>query len=167
MLGHSSAWVVVLPIDQLKAYEMYRAAADQGRDDGQLNVGHCFDVGIGVASNLPEAMRWYQLAADKNNDYAQYNVGRLHYNGGSVEIPVNDQEAVKWFKISANQGNGYAQSMLGECYELGEGVTVNIRQAVKWYELAIAQGNDEAVDCLNDLIAREMCAAIDQVAERP
>ena len=42
----------------------YRLAAEQGNPNAQVNLGHMYAAGSGVAQDDAEAMRWYRLAAE-------------------------------------------------------------------------------------------------------
>ena len=68
----------------------------------------------------------------------QFEKGWLYYKDR------NYTEAVKWFSKAAEQGDVNAQGMLGDCYNLGEGVSIDYQKAVKWWRKAAEQGDTDA-----------------------
>lgn len=68
----------------------------------------------------------------------QYNKGIEYYNQEDYV------EAVEWFKKAAEKKHVEAQFYLGECYDLGQGVTKNKVEAMKWFRKAAEQGHADA-----------------------
>lgn len=53
--------------DYVRAFQLYRRAAEQGHVLSQYNVGLYYDMGYGVNRNPSEAIRWYQKASQAGN----------------------------------------------------------------------------------------------------
>ena len=122
--------------------QIYLKMAELGLDEGQYNLGVCYETGDGVAQDFKKAVYWYKKAADQGYAKAQLNLGICIYNGyGTDADPV---EAAKLFLLAANQGNMYAQFNMGvACYN-GDGVPQDIIRAVDWFQKAAKQGHPEA-----------------------
>jgi uncharacterized protein len=48
-----------------EAVRWYRAAAEQGLGQAQVNLGVMYRQGLGVAQDNAEALRWYRAAAEQ------------------------------------------------------------------------------------------------------
>jgi TPR repeat protein len=135
--------------------------AKAGNAEAQYNLGLCYEKGLGVKTDMDEAVKWYQMAANQGLAPAQYVLGRYFISGKKAvkqsspktqkdpgnlykDPEVNYPEAVKWFRLAAGQGDAAAQFSLGECLYTGKGTDKNIKEAVKWFRLAAAQENSDA-----------------------
>lgn len=58
--------------------------------------------------------------------------------------------AAKCYRQAATLGSADAQNLLGECYEIGLGVTRNEAEAVQWYTKAAVQRHGKAMCSLAD-----------------
>jgi TPR repeat protein len=71
------------------AYLWARKAADRGNAKAEYQVGNYFEIGIGVESNLEEAMKWYTKAAAKGHKRSSQRLAELKKankkkNGGCI-----------------------------------------------------------------------------------
>jgi len=89
--------------DYQKAFEYSKLAANAGDREGEYNVGLCFEEGLSVSKNHPEAFRWYKKASEKGNGDAMWKVGTF-YHYGKGNIKKDYKEAKKWYEkaISSN-----------------------------------------------------------------
>ncbi|CAG8647856.1 7814_t:CDS:2 [Acaulospora morrowiae] len=69
----------------VKAAQLFKETADNGKPEAQLRYGSCLWKGKGVRTNYNEAIRYLTMAADNGNVNAMYNVGCAYYNGKGVE----------------------------------------------------------------------------------
>src|SRR5438034_670256 len=69
---------------------------------GQIQVGHCYDYGIGVKKDSKMAFCWYEKAANNGNIIAMYNLGLFYNKGFGVEKDID--KSIYWYKKSAEQG---------------------------------------------------------------
>jgi TPR repeat protein len=53
-------------IDETKAAECFRKAADQGLPGAQMALGMMYENGQGVEKDEVEARRWYKLAEENS-----------------------------------------------------------------------------------------------------
>ena len=156
LLLASSVGVVQLAAQQTKAdqklIDEVKAKAEAGDTKSEVELGHRYDKGEGVAKDQVEAVRWFRKAAEQNNAVAQYNLGLCYEHGVAKDereelFPVaggDPVEAVKWYRKAAEQNYAPAQNNLGLCYEHGNGVAANRVEAMKWYRKAAEQNDVEA-----------------------
>src|ERR1700678_3031156 len=70
--------------DIATAYREWKAAADAGDANAEVNLGLLYAAGKGVDRDLAEAMRLYGLAADQGNAQGQYRLGQMYSQGWGV-----------------------------------------------------------------------------------
>lgn len=116
------------------AAQWFAKAAGQGHRLAQCNLGALYAQGLGVAKDVPQALRWYRLAAEQGDEMAMYNLGAL-YAKEEDDMGL----AVEWFERSAAKGYPAAQVNLGLLYWRGEGVKRNSVLAQHWLLLAAQQ----------------------------
>ena len=128
--------------NQTKDPKQIEELAEKNDQDVQLQLGHRYYFGEGVAKDYKKAVKWYRKSANQGNAIAQNNLGVIYRNGYGVEHDY--QEAVNWYRKSAEQGNAKAQYNLGVYYDNGEGVEQDYEEAVNWYKKSGEQGNATA-----------------------
>jgi V8-like Glu-specific endopeptidase len=94
--------------DYAIALQLFRALADDGREDAQYNLGFMYFSGKGVAQDYAEAANWYRLAADQGFARSQYALGSMYFNGWGVRQDYI--LAFMWFDLSAARGHQAAVS---------------------------------------------------------
>ena len=122
--GNSSAW---------------KRAAEGGNPEGQILIGWCYSLGIGVPLDSVEAVKWWRKAAEQGNIEMQFVLG-LHYAAG-IGVPEDMTEAINWLRKAAERGSSDAQVTLGDFYSRGLGVRKDVTEAVEWFRKAAEQGN--------------------------
>jgi TPR repeat protein len=75
-----------ISIDKIKAFELYKKAADLGNADGINNLGYCYGNGIGTDIDEEKAFELYQKAADSGNAVGMNNLGYCYGNGIGTDI---------------------------------------------------------------------------------
>lgn len=114
-------------------------AAKLKTPNGQYEKGRSLAKGIGVKTNLTEAIKWYTMAAEQGHTAAQLELAQAYDQGLGVE--TNKVEAVKWYHKAAEDGEAFAQNKMGECYEYGlAGTKKDLAEAEKWYRGAAKGG---------------------------
>jgi len=111
--------------------------------DAQFNLGKVFDLGLGVAKNDAEMVRWYQASAEKGNADAQLNLGILYVQGRGVNKDM--EQGLAWFRKAAEQGHQLAQNYLqlwDNKFSVGE---VNNSVALSWLTDAARAWNLDAI----------------------
>ncbi len=85
--------------DYKEAFCWLSAAAAQGASRAVLNLGHMYAQGLGIAQNLPEAVRLFTAVAkpsDSSDAFAaRIELGRIFSKG--LGIPADADEALKWY----------------------------------------------------------------------
>ena len=88
----------------------YRAAAEKGDAEAQLNLGRCYYNGDGVTKDLEKAAYWCRKAAEQGHAKAQFNLGWCYEKGEGV--PKDLEKAAYWYQKAAEQGRKEAQEEL-------------------------------------------------------
>ncbi len=128
------------------AYSNLKKAAGLGDTLGELNLGHCFQKGIGVEADATEAAQWFNAAASKGNAEAQHAFGiKLALGDG---VPVNHERGIELISTAAN--NGYSESafLLGNYYNEQGAPHYQPALATRWYRLAAEQNHPQAIAAL-------------------
>ncbi|RKP26016.1 hypothetical protein SYNPS1DRAFT_14817 [Syncephalis pseudoplumigaleata] len=93
--GHSDAMVglsgwyltglegILTPDDALAFDWCYRAAAQHHLPKAEYALGYYYEVGIGVPSNINEAMRWYEIAASHGSRDARFRLSKVDGTGAT------------------------------------------------------------------------------------
>jgi TPR repeat protein len=137
------AATAVVGTAQQQSIEEWRARAEAGDAEAQVNLGLMYANGEGVPQDAPKAVRWFRLAADQGDESAQYNLGFMYANGRGV--PQDHVEAARLYRLAAEEGYGRALYNLGLLYARGFGVTQDTAQAYMWFNLAATRltGEDQ------------------------
>ncbi len=125
-----------------EALRWYRAAADLGDANAEVEVGQMYALARGAPEDQAQALFWYRKAADQGNADGEFYVGVQYESGWGV---VKDYgQALAWFRKSADHGNAEAAEALGMAYENGVGVPADFGQARIWLDRAVAGGDAAA-----------------------
>ena len=120
--------------DPVRAFQLYKRAAEQRLPEAQNNCGNMLEAGEGTAANPASALEYYARAAAQNYAEAQYNLARLYATGtGTAQ---DWQKAATWFERAAQQGKPEAQYNIGILYLRGQGVTADAAKAHHYLRLA-------------------------------
>ena len=125
-----------------KSMDDLKSDAEKGDAAAQFYFGAHYQFGQGVATNLPEAVKWYQKSAKQGYASAQNYLAGCYSAGNGV--PQDYAEAVKWWRKAVEQGDGPSELYLGLSYFYGNGVTKDYVEAHKWVSLALMQGYTDA-----------------------
>ncbi len=123
-----------------------RALAEQGDADAQARLAEAHYLGLGVAQDFQESLRWARLAADQGSARGQGVLAAAYNTGRGVER--NYEEALRWARLAADQGDPRGQVVLGTAYGNGRGVQQDHEEAVRLYRLGAEQGNYTAQQLL-------------------
>ena len=88
--------------DAVPSFEQLSKTAEQGDAEAQLNLGHMYRKGEGVAQDFTKAVQWYRKVAEQDHAKAQYNLGVMYYIGRGVTQSY--EEAFQWFDKALEQG---------------------------------------------------------------
>ncbi len=53
--------------DEIKAFELYKIAAEKESSNVQFNLGYLYEYGIGTEKDLEKAIHWFNKAAENGN----------------------------------------------------------------------------------------------------
>lgn len=129
-------------VDEKKAFECFRQAANQGHIEAQYQLSICYDRGQGVRRSITEAAKWCQMAAYGGHAQAQSEIGYCYEYGQGVVR--NIKEAVRWYEIASEQGNIEAKNNLAFCYQKGKGGPKRVADAIRLYQEAAEAGHASA-----------------------
>ncbi len=93
-----------------EAFRLFHQAARAGHRASWLNVGYCFDVGLGVRRSRERALFWYRKAASKGDGAAANNIGTLYRAEGRPSL------AARWFQKAVSLGDTGALLNLAKLY---------------------------------------------------
>lgn len=93
-----------------EAKRKFRAGAESGDPDCQVNLGYFYEQGIGGPRNLEEALRWYRRAVRRGHASAAANIGILYREQNRPRL------AAKWLEKAVALGNRDALLDLGRLY---------------------------------------------------
>ena len=71
LLGTFNHFGIEISINEQKAFELYRNAANLENPHGISNLGYCYYKGIGTSVNKQKAFELYQEAANLGHNFAQ------------------------------------------------------------------------------------------------
>lgn len=134
-----------LPIDTIKAIELYKKSAAMGYAPAQYETYVIYYL----EGQQSIALEWLLKAAENQFGMAFDKLFRIYLNGDGVKEDLN--EAVKWLRKGAESGDAKCQWALGNEYYNGInelGLPIDGRLAVYWLEKAAAQNQDNAMAML-------------------
>ncbi|GBC47638.2 kinase-like domain-containing protein [Rhizophagus irregularis DAOM 181602=DAOM 197198] len=107
---------------------------------GQLDVGYCYNLGIGIKVDLKKAIYWYEKSSNNGNIVAIYKLGQKYINGMGVKKDY--EKAFELFKKSAEEGYLDGIVMLGACCSGGIGTNNNFENhAPQQWQLGFQDGD--------------------------
>jgi len=159
--------------DDLKAFEYFSKAADQGSEDGPdspnaaavsnafVALGTYFLEGIKgtyVSRSPQRAQEMFHYAASYYGDSnAQYHLGRLYLEGTGVA--QDPRQAARWFNLAAEKGHHAAQALLGQLLVNGQGVLRQRARGLMWLILAREAADPTKDQWIAELYEKAFAAA--------
>ncbi len=124
-----------VPLDERKAVQWYRLAADRG---DLFNISR--RAGL---HDRAEAARLFASAAKLGHAAAAYDLGLLYLEG--QQFPQDFSRAAELFRAAAQQGNSEAQYALATLYKDGKGVEKDPVEAARLLAAAAIAENPDAL----------------------
>ena len=136
--------------------------AEGGNVGAARSLGITYRLGLGIARNEFESLKWYNKAALAGDFSSQADLCDSVFKNG-IDQPFTSaeayKEAIKWCEVLANKTSSrnpdglelmYSRSAdnLGLIYRDGLGVPQDYAEAVKWFRRAAEAGNGDAQDHL-------------------
>lgn len=138
--------------DVRKAFELMKAAADQGHADAMGGVGYFYSNGIAVKKDEKEAVAWFRKGAEKGSPKAMLNLGKMLLAGKGVDGGITEErtkEGLEWLRKAADTGLPEALGAYGSLFFLGEhGVPKDDAKALIYLKPAAEKGLPEAQNML-------------------
>ena len=132
------------------------AAAAQELALALFTLGLDYDVGRGVAKDLPRALGYYERAAEAGDMKAAYNAGQINLLGEGA-IPANPLKAIRFLEMSAKARDAKALMTLGWIFETGFTGVQDIHLSKDYYYRAEVAGHGAAaaaIDRLKEVASR-------------
>ena len=140
-----------LPLDDKKAAELFRQAAEASDERGQYFLSDEYQQGDGVNQDEVEAFNWCLKSAEQEYLPAMARIGEYYYYGFGTE--QNFEKAVEWLQKASVEGEENAQYHLGLCYEMGYGVERSLSDALALFYYSSHQKHQKAREALEQLIS--------------
>ena len=93
--------------DYALTFNAAREAADGGDSAAQYRLGVMYGLGLGVAQNYAEAVKWYRKSAASGDPRAQSNLGFMYGTGRGV--PQDFIQAYAWYNVASASGEDTAR----------------------------------------------------------
>ncbi|GES97447.1 kinase-like domain-containing protein [Rhizophagus clarus] len=129
--------------NEVRAFELYKEAAEKGHIDAIHQLGECYYYGIGTEKNEARTFELYKEAVEKGHINAMYQLGKCYYHG--IGIENNRIMAYSLYEKAAEKGHINAMYQLGECYYYGIGTEKNNARAFELYKNAAKKGHINAM----------------------
>ncbi|MEN9919017.1 MAG: hypothetical protein RL662_1453 [Bacteroidota bacterium] len=127
----------------LKAVEYLSQARNRGSNYARVELGMCYELGIGVEKDYQQAFDLYHEAAD--NDYPYANSKLAAYYEDALVGEENLSEAFNQYTLAANAGIPYAIYNLGRYYKYAVGIPENPTEAMRLFGQAAEMDNAPAL----------------------
>jgi len=135
--------------DLKKAFRLFLAHVRRGDRTFEINVGYCYDLGLGTRKDRDEAMRWYRRAYARGDSAAASNIATIYRDEGRHTLKF------AWYQRAAALGDGDAQLEMAKCHLSGSGAPAHrgkamtsLRHALKSSRIT-PDGRDESVRLLD------------------
>jgi uncharacterized protein len=125
------------------AFREFSAAAEEGLDLAQYNLGILYFTGQGVDQDLEQAFTWTEAAANQGHLNAQFNLGSLYFEGQGTA--KNNVRGIDWFTRAGHGGHPNAAFALAKMYQNGDPMTKDLIQAHAWAAKAANNDHDEGI----------------------
>lgn len=128
-----------------EAFAVMKQAAEMGHPTAQSDLGTMYKMGIGVAKDDFEAVKWYKRAVDQDSPAGWTNLGACYIEGVGG-LPKDDDKALEYIRKGAEAGYPHAQLTMARFYRIGlRNLKSDDRLAQQWLDKAIAQGYEPAI----------------------
>ena len=108
-------WVSILLLGLLvgcskSAFERLKEKAEGGDADAQVYLGHSYANGLGVETDIGQAMSWYRNAALNGHAQAQCDIG-VRYLYGGMGVAKDEIEAYAYFALAATSNEQASKNL--------------------------------------------------------
>lgn len=135
-------------LHQNKSYKQIRAEAERGCPQCQYHVGLDYFVGMQMARNDVEGIKWLEKAGESGYLPAIRKILSTY----SDRCPIEMQKPLYWASKGAHLNDAFCQRWLASLYERGlDHLSIDKDMAKTWYKKAADQGDQKAIEKLKDL----------------
>ena len=106
-INYSSGRGSEIAVDHVKAAQCFAAAAKHGRNDGILNLAHCYRDGLGVEQNRPRAIELFAQAARQGDPYGKIGLADMYIHGSRKWSEM--AKAADYLLEAAENRNGFVR----------------------------------------------------------
>lgn len=114
--------------------------ADSGNSFAQNALAYCYDIGLGVETNLQTSLKFYKSSAELGNLWSINNLGQMYTLGIDGFLDIDYSEAFRLFKLAAEKGLLEGYHNLATLHQNGQGTTQDFQEAIKYYKIASDKG---------------------------
>ncbi len=148
-----------VPKDEKKAFELMKAAADQGHADAIGGLGYFYSTGTAVGKDEKKAAEWFRKGAERGSAKAQLNLGKMLLiknsaaSSAGATLPENmTAEGLEWVRKSADSGLPEAALTYGGILYFGDhGVEKDFKKSAALLKIAAADGSADACNILGNM----------------
>lgn len=128
------------PVEPETAFALAQQAASADYPPGLLELGFCYEGGVGIKRNPALAAKCMLRAADGGYSMAALHVALLYFSGEPV-LPFQPDLAIEYAIRSFEKGFSFAGHLLGTWYEEGKKMPRSNATAMRWYLAAADKGS--------------------------
>jgi TPR repeat protein len=128
--------------DSDTALRLWQDAANAGDVAAQMQIGLCYELGLGVDTDPSLAAQYYSRAAAVGQPEAQFSLGTLYRDGRGVAQDYG--RALELFRAAIGSGFVKAYTALASMLQAGWGAPANASDAARLYRLAAHRGDVDA-----------------------
>jgi TPR repeat protein len=135
--------------DPAQALDLFKQATEEGNISAMVGVGHCYESGIGTATNFTEAIKFYEMAAKQNSLKGCEGLARIYASCPEPEFH-DGEKAVKFAGVVVRKRprDAEALAVLASAYarnfEFKKAVDV-MRRAQSKSSLGLSEGYKEQI----------------------
>lgn len=124
------------------AYEVCRAAAEEGDAQAQYYLSVFYQIGIIVEPDRNESLKWLHAASEQGHAESTAAIAGILSNWMNTRHReyVDFFESNRFLRLAIQQGHVESQFVLARRYFLGHGITRNYTKAQMWLYISEASG---------------------------
>lgn len=130
-----------------KAFQLFKAAAQQGHIEAMINVAWCTILGEGVKKDAKQGYKnLNKIFTDSKDVLALYRLGNCYQQGLGTE--EDGKKAFECYELAVKQNFVVAQNDLGQCYLQGIGVNEDPKKAIECFEKGVNLKDADSITSL-------------------
>ncbi|WP_372474147.1 hypothetical protein AB4865_02430 [Capnocytophaga sp. ARDL2] len=135
------------------AFKLLLKKAQAGNIEAQLEVGTCYQYGLGVERSSAKAFNWVKKSAEQGDSDAQNRLASYYYEG--IGVLKSIENVLYWAEKSVKQRNPMAQWNLARYYlDISKDSVPLIKDEIKgmsYLHASAGQGHSEALNYLGTI----------------